>query len=111
MGNSYLQPSYNRGSSNVDAANMSNTIVKPADLKGGKQRRRRTIKRGGATIVYDGPQTNPTPSPTNYSIPNTGQNLAAHSANAQVQSRGDTLNGGRKRRKSKRRKSKRRKSK
>jgi hypothetical protein len=110
----YRQPDFISGSANVAAAKISNVVVTSSDLttsKGGKRKKRRTIKKGGGSMVYTGPTQSTTTLPTNYPLPNTGQNLATHTANAQIQSRGDSLTGGRKskRNKRKRRKSKRRK--
>jgi hypothetical protein len=114
MNSTYRPPDISTGSPNMAAAKISNVVVTSSQLKpsnGGKRKKRRTIKKGGGSTVYGGPTQSTTTLPTNYPLPNTGQNLATHTANAQIQSRGDSLTGGRKskRNKRKRRKSKRRK--
>ena len=111
----YQRPDYPTGSPNMAAAGISNVVVTTSQLKpsnGGKRKKRKTIKKGGGSFVYSGPQPTTT-TPTNYNIVNTSQNLATHTANAQIQSKGDALTGGikSKRNKRKRRKTTKRKSK
>ena len=99
----YIAPDYSRGSAHMAAASINNTVVTSSQIQ----------KTGGGTVTIN-PMNSTTTGPTNYPTNNTYTKLTAVSTNASIQSRGDTLKGGKrksKRRKSKRRKSKRRKSK
>jgi hypothetical protein len=100
MTSPYIAPEYARGSAHMAAASINNTVVTSSQIQ----------KTGGGSITIN-PMNSTTNSPTHYSPTNTYTNLTAVSTNAGIQSRGDNLKGGIKRKKSKRRKSKRRKSK